>query len=177
MRWMSYNLRHNKELITDPSGWVLLTILAKLSPDYPKMDIIDIISKIQNDVKNDSKSRYDIDGDYIRATNGHSVSLRAPIMYKLSDGNSFPWAVHGTTNASWIQIQKYGGLSRMNRDYIHFAVDKKHFRPDSQIEIYLYLDIITMLTVGHELYVTTNGVLLSIEDIPLEFLSIGPKPW
>lgn len=175
---MSYHLRHNPNLLTDPSGWVTLEALSKFSPDYPRIRESQIIDKIIDVVGNDKKGRYALNDEKscIRATNGHSVALTSPIMRRVSKDEHFLWAVHGTNEEAWVNIQQHGGLSRMTRDYIHFAVNPAHFRPDNQIEIFLYLDVVAMIDDGRELLMTTNGVLASEADVPLQYLSVGPKP-
>ena len=176
--WMSYHLRHNADLLTDPSGWVTLETLAKFSPDFRRVPESQIIESILVVVGSDKKGRYALNSDnsHIRATNGHSVALTNPIVRRVSKDEQFPWAVHGTNEEAWIKIQQHGGLSRMTRDYIHFAVKPAHFRPDNQIEVYVYLDVAAMLNDGRELLMTTNGVLASVADVPLKYLSAGPKP-
>jgi RNA:NAD 2'-phosphotransferase (TPT1/KptA family) len=176
--WMSYHLRHNADLLTDPSGWVTLERLAKFSPDFRRIPESHIIDNIVSVVGLDKKGRYALDTDNgrIRATNGHSVALTSPIVRRLSKDERFPWAVHGTNEEAWVKIQQHGALSRMTRDYIHFAVDPAHFRPDNQIEVYLYLDVAALLNDGRELLMTTNGVLASEADVPVQYISAGPKP-
>jgi RNA:NAD 2'-phosphotransferase (TPT1/KptA family) len=90
--------------------------------------------------------------------------------------NKFAWVVHGTTIFSWKKIQESGFLKKMNRDYIHFAIDSSHLRNESQVEIYLYLQIDELLRDGYKLYITTNNVVASIQDIPIQYLFIGERP-
>lgn len=176
--WMSYHLRHNKDLLTDPSGWVTLETLAKFSPDYRRVPDVQIIGNILGVVGSDKKGRYALNTDksHIRATNGHSVSLTNPIVRRILKDEHFLWAVHGTNEEAWEKIQQYGALSRRTRDYIHFAVNPAHFRPDQQIGVYLFLDVAAMLNDGRELLMTSNGVLASVADVPLQYISTGPKP-
>jgi putative RNA 2'-phosphotransferase len=171
--WIAYNLRHNKLIKMDESGWVEIDILIALSPcrnDYQK-----ILKDIHYVVRNDKKGRFEIIGNKIRATNGHSVMLKEPIMTKVTQ-NKFAWVVHGTTKTSWEKIQESGFLKKMNRDYIHFAIDSAHLRNESQVEIYLYLQIEQLLKDGYNLFETTNSVIISFQDIPLKYLYIGERP-
>ena len=174
--WISFRLRHDLDLLTEPSGWVDLERLARFSPDYRRRSIEEIIAGIVTTTQHDKKGRYEIDGTRIRATNGHSVKLTQPIMRRINIGENFPWAVHGTTTSAWARIQASGGLSKMTRDYVHFAVDHAHFRPSSQIDVHLYLDVESMLRDGRELFMTTNGVLGSVDDVPLRYLTVGNRP-
>ena len=171
--WMSYNLRHNKMLEMDSSGWVHLNDLISLCP--PPEDNKDKILKIiKNAVKNDKKCRYEIIGNKIRATNGHSVSLCNTIMTSITKNDKFDWVVHGTSEASWKVIQENGCLKKMTRDYIHFAIKREHLRNQSQI--YLYLCVEQLLEDGYNLFMTSNSVIGSIEDIPLKYLYVGDSP-
>lgn len=172
--WMSYNLRHNAKLLTDPSGWVSIETLAKLSPEV-SLSTAKRIENIIKTVEKDKKTRFCIsaDGTLIRATNGHSVDLAKPIMTRVLSDNSIPWMVHATTNEAWVKIQEYGGLSRMSRDYVHFAIDFPHLRP---FDIYLYLDSKSFIDDGNELWITSNNVIASMNDVPIRYLVAGPKP-
>ena len=173
--WVAYNLRHNAMLKMDESGWVDINDLIALSPciknDYPT-----ILKQIQKIVSIDKKKRFEIEGHKIRATNGHSVMLKKPIMTKITSAYKFAWVVHGTTEDSWKKIQESGFLKKMNRDYIHFAIDSSHLRNESSVEIYLYLQIDELLKDGYELFITTNNVVASIQDIPIQYLSLGKRP-
>ena len=171
---IAYHLRHNAALLTEPSGWVELAALAALDPGYTER----VVSDIRMTVAKDKKGRFEISGTRIRATNGHSVALLAPVMRALSAGESaaFEWAVHGTTEEAWIAIQASGALKKMSRDYVHFAVDVAHLRPDTKVDVYLYLDAAAMLRDGRELFFASNRVLASVADVPLRYLSPGPRP-
>jgi RNA:NAD 2'-phosphotransferase (TPT1/KptA family) len=122
--WMSYHLRHNKTILTDPSGWVKMETLANLSPDKKLYSISMIVDNMLVVVSKDKKNRYALnyDSSMIRATNGHSVKLTDSIMKRLNANESFEWVIHATTKESWEKIQQYGALSRMSRDYVHFAI-------------------------------------------------------
>jgi putative RNA 2'-phosphotransferase len=171
--WIAYNLRHNKLIKMDESGWVEIDFLIALSPC--RNNYQQILKDIHYVVRNDKKGRFEIIGNKIRATNGHSVLLNKPIMTPITE-NKFAWVVHGTTIFSWKKIQESGFLKKMNRDYIHFAIDSSHLRNESQVEIYLYLQIDELLRDGYKLYITTNNVVASIQDIPIQYLFIGERP-
>ena len=173
--WISYNLRHNKSLNMDSCGWVDINDLISLSP--PSKNNKDEIYKLLQDVvKKDKKERYEIIGNKIRATNGHSVLLGNTIMVPITIQDTFTWVVHGTTETSWNEIQKSGFLKKMNRDYIHFAIDSAHLRNETRVEIYLYLHIEQLLQDGYKLFKTTNSVVGSFEDIPVKYLYVSDRP-
>ncbi len=173
--WISYNLRHNKLIKMDSCGWVDINELILLSP-ITKNTYQENLKYIHDDVKQDKKGRVEIIGNKIRATNGHSVLLQTPIMTPITTQNKFAWVVHGTTETSWEKIQECGFLKKMNRDYIHFAVESAHLRNESRVQIYLYLHIEQLLQDGYTLFKTTNSVVGSFEDIPLKYLYVGTDP-
>ena len=173
--WISYNLRHNQTIDMDNSGWVHISDLISLCPP-PGGHRDEILKIIQNAVKNDKKGRYEIMGNKIRATNGHSVSLCNTIMTPITKNDKFDWVVHGTSEKSLKLIQESGCLKRMTRDYIHFAIKREHLRSESQVQIYLYLCVEQLLQDGYKLFKTTNSVIGSFEDIPLKYLHIGDRP-
>jgi putative RNA 2'-phosphotransferase len=159
----------------DDCGWVDVNDLISLC-DPPNDNKDEILRIIENAVVNDKKGRYEILGDKIRATNGHSVSLCNTIMTPITSKNKFSWVVHGTSEESWELIQKSGCLKKMTRDYIHFAIKDTHLRNKSQVQIYLYLLVDKLLNDGYKLFQTTNSVIGSFEDIPLKYLYVGDRP-
>lgn len=173
--WISYNLRHNQMLEMDDSGWVHISDLISLCPP-PEDNSEKILKIIQNAVKNDKKGRYEIIGNKIRATNGHSVSLCNTIMTPITKNDKFEWVVHATSEASWKLIQEIGCLKKMTRDYIHFAIKREHLRNQSFVQIYLHLHVEELLRDGYNLFKTTNSVIGSFEDIPLKYLCVGDRP-
>jgi RNA:NAD 2'-phosphotransferase (TPT1/KptA family) len=174
VNWMSYHLRHNANILTDPSGWVTIKSLASLSPEVT-LTTDQKIEKIMKTVNNDKKNRFIISSDsaFIRATNGHSVDLTNPVMRRITSDDIFPWVIHATTKEAWSKIQEYGSLSRMSRDYVHFAIIFPHLRSS---DVYLYFDIQSFINDGNELWMTTNRVLASMVDVPIRYLSVGSRP-
>lgn len=181
-QWMTYHLRHDANLVTDANGWVDIYSVAKLSPDYSHIHIDEIIEDILNHVKVSNKTRFAIKDEdeciYIRATNGHSIGLTDPIIQRVLQNHNFPWIIHVTTCDAWKKIQSYGGLSKMSRDYVHFAINHTHLRVYKKEDtVYLYLDINAMMHDGYELYITSNDVVLSMVDVPLRYLTEGSRPF
>ncbi|SZF04430.1 unnamed protein product [Blumeria hordei] len=107
----------------------------------------------------------------IRANQGHSIpvessSLLTPIT--IDSGNVPDVIIHGTYFAFYNLIMETGGLSRMNREHIHFStesVGENHqkaisgMRNDSQILI--YVDINSSLADGMKWWLSSNGVALT----------------
>jgi RNA:NAD 2'-phosphotransferase (TPT1/KptA family) len=158
----------------DSCGWVDIDDLISLSP-ITKNTYQENLKYIQDEVKKDKKGRFEIIRNKIRATNGHSVLLEKPIMTPITQ-NKFAWVVHLTTESSWEKIQKCGFLQKMSRDYIHFAIKIAHLRNTPQHNVYLYLHTEQLLQDGYKLFITTNSVIGSFEDIPIRYLSVGSRP-
>ena len=73
--WLSYNLRHNKYMNMDSGGWVYFNDLIARYPLVTK-DNREVVGQMIIDiVKRDKVGRYEVVGDQIRATSGHTVSL------------------------------------------------------------------------------------------------------
>lgn len=173
--WISYNLRHNKLIKMDSCGWVDINDLILLSP-ITKNTYQENLKYIHDDVKQDKKGRVEIIGNKIRATNGHSVLLGTPIMTPITTQNKFAWVIHLTTESSWENIQKCGFIKKMSRCYVHFAIDIAHLRNTPQHNVYLYLHTEQLLQDEYKLFITTNNVIASFEDIPIRYLSVGSQP-
>lgn len=85
-------------------------------------------------------------GQYsIRASQGHSLkSVEAKdLLEEIKEGTLTTPVIHGTTLAAWNSI-KTQGLSKMNRNHVHFAVGlpddknvKSGMRKTSQVFIYI----------------------------------------
>ena len=73
--WLSYNLRHNKHMNMDSSGWVYFDDLIARYPLVTKDNREVVGQMIKDIVKRDQVGRYEVVGDQIRATSGHTVSL------------------------------------------------------------------------------------------------------
>jgi putative RNA 2'-phosphotransferase len=115
---ISYALRHGPEefgLTLDPEGWVLtrdlLKALSDESAEVTQANIEVIIAE-------SSKSRFEIEGDRIRAVYGHSVEGK--IEKKATEPPEFLF--HGTTVRAFKTIMTTG-LKAMSRQYVHFSED------------------------------------------------------
>lgn len=102
---LSYHLRHHDIAAQDPSGWVAIEWLqAHLSTKPTLPEIIAVVAA-------DTKTRYSLDPEppvpstRIRANQGHSVSLSAPILTPVTDAAQCPVVIHVTDEKAWIAIQ------------------------------------------------------------------------
>lgn len=82
--------------------------------------------EIERIVKNCPKQRFAIEiidnQTYIRANQGHSLKEIEVDMIEIDETSSIKTCIHGTFHKAWDSI-KLQGLSRMNRQHIHFSED------------------------------------------------------
>lgn len=105
------------------------------------------LQQIQHVVDTNDKKRYqltEIEGEYfIRANQGHSLkTVESKDLLQEIQQDVSP-VIHGTSAKAWESIKEQG-LSKMNRNHIHFAVglpsDKgviSGMRNSSQVYIYI----------------------------------------
>jgi RNA:NAD 2'-phosphotransferase (TPT1/KptA family) len=106
----------------------------------------------------------------IRATQGHSVHLDAPILQPVSDAIQVPLAVHITSQEAWQSIQQDGFLRRMKRTHIHFATSAALARKNSWANCFLRLKTEQAIADGVHLYLSTNGVVLCEGPLPIKYV-------
>ncbi|WYZ40539.1 hypothetical protein EsH8_IV_000880 [Colletotrichum jinshuiense] len=111
----------------------------------------------------------------IRANQGHSIkidsaSLLTPITL---EANNLPEVVvHGTYFAFWKQIEESGGLKRMGRNHVHFAIglpgDEKGvvsgMRKDAEMLVYVDIEKALREDEGMKWWISENGVVLTEGD-------------
>jgi putative RNA 2'-phosphotransferase len=172
---ISYWLRHNPadaNLFADDFGWVGLTDLLNAIKEKGVDFKVDQLQKL-NLSFDKIRWEFDIPGNRIRATHGHSY----PVV--LSEKAEIPPKVlyHGTAVSNIDNILKHG-LKPMKRQFVHlsssvetaFEVGKRHGKP-----IVVEIDITALLQQGTIFYKTSDNVWLTSE-IPSQYLNIfGPK--
>jgi putative RNA 2'-phosphotransferase len=117
--YLSYILRHGaiKEGLTIDrnGGWIAIDDIVNhsQSSEYPltKEIILDIVST-------DSKTRYVVDGERIRATQGHSMDIKPVLTKKIPPIPLY----HGTSEKAIDSILKQG-LIPGNRHHVHLSAD------------------------------------------------------
>lgn len=160
---MSRHLRHRPEavgLTLDPAGWVDLDALVR-ALRTTRAAVLEVVAR--ND-----KQRFAVEGDRIRANQGHSVEV------DLGLPAAEPPAVlyHGTAEKS-LPVIEAEGLRPMSRHDVHLSatadtarrVGARHGRP-----VVLAVAAARMHAAGHEFRVTANGVWLTAA-VPPEHLS------
>ncbi|KIJ55657.1 hypothetical protein M422DRAFT_151974 [Sphaerobolus stellatus SS14] len=175
-RTLSRILRHqaiNEGVAMRSDGYVKVSDLVSLG--VGKLHSVDF-QTLERVVRNDNKSRYKmiLEPDesnvpvwWIRANQGHSINNIQVEMKEVTDPSDIIMAVHGTTRKAWefIRVQ---GLSRMNRQHIHFAQGMPKsgvLRMRTTSEIYIKLDVEAALKYGLRLLVSANDVVLSPGDV------------
>ncbi|KAG2233687.1 hypothetical protein INT48_009431 [Thamnidium elegans] len=164
---LSYVLRHGaaKESLTiSASGYIAVSDLLQ----RPKFKNI-TLQQIQHVVDTNDKKRYqltEIEGEYfIRANQGHSLkTVEAKDLLQEIQEDISP-VIHGTSLKAWESIKEQG-LSKMNRNHIHFAAglpnDKgviSGMRNSSQV--YIYINVSKARSDGVIFYKSSNNVILS----------------
>lgn len=172
-KFMAFALRHDPAaagLTLDHEGWApvedLLRGLKGHGYDLTREDLEGIVAK-------DSKGRYAIEGDLIRANQGHSTKdVEVTFEVALPPNRLY----HGTTMTA-LEAIKREGLSKMARHHVHLSPDIQTAkivgsrRKDALV--ILSIDAALMLTDGHTFYRSQNGVWL-VDAVPAMYLSVLP---
>ena len=143
-------------------GYATLPDLHKHSSN--RFTIETLLFVIENDEKNRFQYKFENEILCVRARQGHRNHVGGVLddWVEILQG-SIEIAVHGTSREALSMILQPGnGLSKMDREWIHFAprIDNESgFRKNSKVAI--YLNIQKCLDDGIKLYLTGNNVILS----------------
>ncbi|MFH9224797.1 RNA 2'-phosphotransferase [Streptomyces lydicus] len=166
-KYLAKHLRHQPErigLTLDAQGWVpvdeLLSAAAHHGFPFSWAELEAVV------VGND-KRRYTIEGDRIRANQGHSVPVDLDLPPAVPPAHLF----HGTVARSLAAIREEG-LRPMSRHAVHLSPDRetatrvgaRRGRP-----VVLTVDAGAMHRAGHVFQVSANGVWLT-GTVPAVFL-------
>ena len=118
---ISYALRHapwEYELELDSEGFVPIAQLLAAINENGKHGREITVADIEYIIANSDKTRFEIQGDRVRALYGHTIPMH------ISKEPIVPPAVlyHGTTHKA-AQIILKDGLKPMKRQYVHLSVD------------------------------------------------------
>lgn len=160
---LSYLLRHAPHeagLTLEAGGWVPLAPLLK----YLKVTR----QEVERVVAENDKQRFSLDGDRIRANQGHSV----PVDLELKP--QIPPAVlyHGTHPNVLASILK-SGLKPMSRHHVHLSEDQETASKVGARRgkpVILTIQAARMHDAGHVFYCSENGVWL-VDSVPPEFIA------
>lgn len=166
-KYLAKHLRHRPERIgieLDAHGWVEIDALlaATAAHGFP-------ISReeLEEVVARNDKRRFMIDGDRIRANQGHTV----PVDLDLPVVEPPPLLYHGTVARNLPAI-RMEGLRRMARHHVHLSPDRETARAVGARRgepVVLVVEAGAMHAAGHEFRVSANGVWL-VHHVPPQFI-------
>ncbi|ESP03082.1 hypothetical protein LOTGIDRAFT_110702, partial [Lottia gigantea] len=169
---LSWLLRHGAEkegFKYLPGGFLYVDEVLKKDQfkNYTEDDIKHVVAV-------NEKNRFAIKDDresgrlLIRANQGHSIQVDDLELTLVDNADDYPTVVHGTNLTAWSSI-KTQGLSRRNRNHIHFAIGEpgengviSGMRQSSEVVIYLNLQ--KVLQDNIKVYKSVNNVILSPGD-------------
>ena len=171
---ISYALRHNPGkfgIELDSEGWVDIDVLCKaLETHEPRAYITK--KGIEDIIASSEKKRFEINGNKIRATYGHSIEQKIEYVPQVPPTLLY----HGTTHRAYMKIAGlFGrGLQPMERQYVHLSSDIKTAikvgkRRDAN-PIILVVNAIWMHEAGFKFYHTGNDTTWLCERVPKEYL-------
>lgn len=166
-RRLAYVLRHRPDSVgveLDPAGWVdvdeLLAAMSSHGPRITRDDVEAAMTRI-------AKQRFELDGERIRAAQGHSVEVDLGLQARV------PPAVlhHGTVDRVLPAIRREG-LRAMGRTHVHLSADvataravgRRRGRP-----VVLVVDAAGMHDAGRVFRRASNGVWL-VDHVPPRWL-------
>ncbi|MFJ4842993.1 RNA 2'-phosphotransferase [Streptomyces sp. NPDC088746] len=168
-KYLSKHLRHEPDRIgisLDPHGWVpvdeLLRACAKHGVTITREDLDHVVTV--ND-----KQRFTVEGDRIRANQGHSVTVDLG----LPPAEPPAYLYHGTV-ARALDTIRTEGLRPMNRHHVHLSPDHEtavRVGARRGTPVVLAVDAGAMHRAGHLFHVSTNGVWLT-DSVPPAYLRL-----
>lgn len=164
-KFLCYILRHGAVkhgLSIGKEGFVKIDSILAL-PEMNGIDKEDLI----NIVRSDGKGRYLIKDDLIRANQGHSITgiLDNSNLYQFQSALDLPVCIHATYPENLPSIMEQG-LSRMNRNHIHFTTEekipgKRRNMTRAKATVDIYIDVDLAMKEGHTFFRSDNGVVLT----------------
>jgi len=166
-KFLSLVLRHKPEaagLTLDNNGWVAIEELIQGANNAGIQLNRD---KLETVVRESDKQRFAIQGDRIRANQGHSVDVDLELSPTTPPNVLF----HGTVLKFLAQIE-VEGLQKLKRQHVHLSPDidtamkvgARRGKP-----IILEIDAGKMFEDGHQFYCSENGVWLT-ESVPILYI-------
>jgi len=165
---LSWLLRHNAE----SEGFTLLAggflpvsdiLKHRRFVGYTKEDVEVVV---KNCVKQRFALKEDNDGRLlIRANQGHSIQTVDVELEEISHSSEAPKVIHGTNFKAWEAIKNLG-LSKMNRNHIHFAAGEPGEEGvisgmRSSAPVFIYIDVEKAMNDGIKFFKSANNVILS----------------
>ncbi|WP_433231097.1 RNA 2'-phosphotransferase [Actinomadura formosensis] len=166
-KYLARHLRHRPErigLTLSAEGWVDVTeLLAACS----RHGFALTRSELEHVVNVNDKKRFELDGNRIRAAQGHSV----PVELNLPSASPPQFLYHGTVRRSVEPILR-DGLLPMGRHAVHLSPDRETVRRVGARRgkpVVLAVEAGRMAADGHEFRVSANGVWLA-GFVPPEYI-------
>ncbi|MEU3101144.1 RNA 2'-phosphotransferase [Streptomyces griseoflavus] len=165
--YLSRHLRHQPErigLTLDEGGWVEIEALIAAASAHGFRFTREELDHV---VATNDKRRFAVEGDRIRASQGHSVEVDLG----LPAATPPPYLYHGTV-ARNLEAIRAEGLRPMGRHAVHLSADRetaarvgaRRGRP-----VVLSVDTGAMHQDGHVFHLSANGVWLT-EAVPSRYL-------
>jgi len=164
-RFLSLLLRHKPETIglkLDENGWADMDELIKKSKKRGLTRVL-----IEKVVEQDDKQRFSIEGNRIRANQGHSLAIDLGLKAVTPPEVLY----HGTAIRFLDSIMKMG-LTKQKRQYVHLSKEIEtatHVGMRHGKVVILEVDAKGMYEAGYLFYLSENGVWLT-DVVPKEFL-------
>ncbi|MFR9794521.1 RNA 2'-phosphotransferase [Streptomyces sp. MS06] len=166
-KYLSRHLRHRPDrigLTPDAAGWVEIDVLlaAAAAHGFPlTREELDLVVALND------KQRFAVEGDRIRASQGHSIDVDLG----LPPATPPPYLYHGTV-ARNLDAIRAEGLRPMGRHDVHLSADRetaarvgaRRGRP-----VVLAVDAGALHRDGHVFHVSANGVWLT-RAVPARYL-------
>ena len=170
-RFLSYVLRHRPDVIgieLDAGGWIDIEVLLGALARHGRPTTRATLDRI---VAGTDKRRLQIDGQRIRATQGHSV----PVDLGLAPLAPPSVLYHGTV-ARFLAPIREEGLTPQGRTHVHLSADRHTATAVGSRRgqpVILTVDAAGMHREGHEFYRAANGVWLT-SVVPPQWISPDP---
>jgi putative RNA 2'-phosphotransferase len=166
-KFLSYVLRHHPEAIEvelDEQGWVPVdTLLSKLAAHGRTVTR----AELEEIVRTSDKQRFALDGERIRANQGHSVAVDLALTQREPPERLY----HGTVDRFLESIRREG-LVKGSRTHVHLSSERETARIVAARRgrpVILTIDARAMHAEGRVFFLSENGVWLT-EHVPATFL-------
>ncbi|MEU9110631.1 RNA 2'-phosphotransferase [Streptomyces sp. NPDC048483] len=166
-KYLAKHLRHEPERIgitLDAQGWVAVPALIDAATRH---GFRFSRAELETVVAESDKRRYAIEGDRIRANQGHSIRVDLD----LPPAEPPAYLFHGTVARSIAAIRREG-LRPMSRHAVHLSPDREtatRVGARRGKAVVLTVDAAAMHRTGHVFQVSANGVWLTAH-VPPEYL-------
>jgi len=166
LSWLLRHGAHGAGVKMRPDGYVAVPDVLAL-PQFHNMQLSDILRVVQYNEKKRFGLITEDDVLYVRAQQGHSIKglNDSLLLERISSPSEIRYCIHGTYRSAWEWIAK-AGLSRMNRNHIHFSPGLPEDKGvisgmRKSCEIYIYMNVERAMNDGARFYRSKNNVILS----------------